>query len=233
VALALATGFSRAAMSAFAENEDQPAASVERASRLLGMPIRNESGEEIGHIGEIVLDNDGERVESFAIQPADMPGSVRYVTVAPDDINQSEESDGLVSDHSRSWISEHAKPLDDATWSRRVSQLIGIEVRDSANKPAGKIRDLLVDLGNRRVMTATIATSGFLGFREKLASVAWRAVSVQPSGRYANVGFSEDELRSLAFEETDYWQKLGFAGEEEIEKAPERDNPPEPSTRTY
>ncbi|HEY8240251.1 MAG TPA: PRC-barrel domain-containing protein [Kiritimatiellia bacterium] len=252
-AIALALGWSGAAWSAEISTESstteqneppvvsdvaQAATSIDRASRLIGMQAVNDKGEQIGIVRDIVLAEDGRQIASLAIQPAGAAEADTFVQAPTDEIRSSPDQKQLTYDRSPSWMREHAREMDPSIpWSQRASQLLELEVRDSAGKSAGKVRDLLVDLANQRVIAASVASPGFLGFREKLASVTWSAVSIQPAGRFASIRLSADELRGLAYEENAYWQKLGFSGKDDAEaNQPEQGAQPQeqaPESRTY
>ena len=87
----------------------------------------------------------------------------------------------------------------------------------------GKIRDLLIDLSNGEVAEATIGVRHFVPIRERLASVTWKSVTLPEKEQYAAVAMDAKALSRIAQERGEYWENLGFKGNE----APVKATPPE------
>ena len=70
----------------------------------------------------------------------------------------------------------------------RLSQLIGMNVRDAQGRGIGEIEDLVVDLQNGRVQYAVLGFGGFLGLGEKLFAFPMSAFKVASNAGARNGG---------------------------------------------
>jgi sporulation protein YlmC with PRC-barrel domain len=61
----------------------------------------------------------------------------------------------------------------------RVSQLIGMDVRNHENEDIGDIEDLVIDPKSGQIRYAAISMGGFLGLGDELFAVPWKAVKVR------------------------------------------------------
>jgi sporulation protein YlmC with PRC-barrel domain len=189
--------------------------SAQRASELIGMPVRNGAGEQLGTVKDIVLSEDRESVEYIAFSTGGPLARDKFVRAEINRISPAAEGSYLTYEISPAQAEAEASDLDEALpWSRRVSQLLGLEVRDAADQQVGKLRDLLVDLRSHQIVNATVGIGGFIGIGEKLASVDWQSLSIEVTERYASVNMPGDQLRNVAFDASEYWEQLGFAGDE-------------------
>lgn len=67
---------------------------------------------------------------------------------------------------------KHAKPL-------RVSELIGMDVRNHENEDIGDIEDLVVDPKSGQIRYAAVSMGGFLGLGDELFAVPWNAIKIK------------------------------------------------------
>lgn len=208
------------------QNTVPPAASaqltlIERATSLIGLPVKDKAGEEIGRVHEIVLAPDHKKIAYLAFLPfGSSMADGKFARAPIEKTTLSADRTFFTYDMPRDVVAKDAAALDPALpWSQKVTALLQLPVIDADKQRAGTVRNLLIDLPNHSVARATIGTGGMMGFREKLASVDWSMVSVQEADRVAGIGMTSEQLRSIAYKADAYWEQLGFAGEEK--KAPE------------
>jgi sporulation protein YlmC with PRC-barrel domain len=70
----------------------------------------------------------------------------------------------------------NAKDAEIATMFRS-SDVVGLEVRNKANKDLGNIKDLVVDMSTGHVRYAALSFGGFAGLGNKLFAVPWEAMT--------------------------------------------------------
>ncbi len=200
-------------------------ATIERASSIIGMPVRDKSGASLGRVEEIVLKPDHRSIDYLSFLPAGSGFTDRkYVRAPTDKVMLSADRTFLTYDSDKEQVSKDAAVVDSTLpWSQKVTALLGTRVFDSDNQSAGTIRNLLIDVSNHSISKATVGTGGLLGLGEKLASVDWSGVSLHDADRSASIGLTADELRGIAYKADTYWEQLGFAGDEKAK-------PNEPAT---
>lgn len=99
---------------------------------------------------------------------------------------------------------------------RRVSELVGLRVKDYQNNDLGNIDNLVLDLREGRPVYGVIGFGGFLGLGEKVAAVPWTALNIQPRGDIARLNAQKSDLEAIAYDpknppdlaSMDYAQKL-------------------------
>jgi sporulation protein YlmC with PRC-barrel domain len=200
---------------------------VERASSLIGLPLRNKSGQFLGTATEIVLSQDGTKAERLVFLPQGAHGTAPLVYLPFNKVTRSADGKALVCDLS----TERVKALPTKSeltpsWLRDVTRIIGLPVRDMAGHRVGNLRDLLIDKESGEIAAATVGTRGFLGFGARLASIEWMSVWIGPLGRYVTLNLSRDEFDRLAYSETKYWEQLGFSAPEEHMMGPKSEKDP-------
>jgi sporulation protein YlmC with PRC-barrel domain len=115
---------------------------------------------------------------------------------------------------------------------RRVSKIIGKDVRTSDNQSLGEIDDLVLDVGTGQVAFVVVGFGGVAGLGEKVALVPLSAI--EPRRDFVLVNADRQKIESMAFEEgnfpdlTDrqytmrvyqsygvqpYWEVYGYQGE--------------------
>lgn len=199
-------------------------ANIERATTLIGLPVRNAQGEDLGRTEDILLSEDGRKAAHLVIAPSAEGIETKRVHVKLKHTTLSPDRASLIHDVSAADFAVAAmEPAEAHAWSRSVAALLGARVLDPYDQHVGKVRDLLVDLKSGRVETATIATSGFLGFGEKLASVDFATVEMpfaeaEEGTKQVRIALSEADVTRQSYAAGEYWEMLGF-GETEAPAA--------------
>lgn len=192
------------------------ASTIERSSSLMGMPIRNEAGQSLGKVRDVILSEDGKAAEYLVFFSAGTSRSEFPTYVPYNEVKWSADRKALVSDITPEKSKVMSKKMEYApAWSRHASRLIGLPARDVQGRSLGSIRDLLIDKKTGEVIAATVGTRGFLGLGSKFASVEWSALRIEPTTHVVSLSLTRDEFKQLAYSERKYWEQLGFSSPEE------------------
>jgi hypothetical protein len=81
----------------------------------------------------------------------------------------------------------------ESTGLARASEVVGMSVRDAADKDAGKIEDLLVDR-HGKVAYAVVSFGGLLGIGDKLYAVPWDAIVLDRDHKMAHLDVNKETL---------------------------------------
>jgi sporulation protein YlmC with PRC-barrel domain len=124
---------------------------------------------------------------------------------------------------------------DQERWTRRTSNLVGIDVRDSQNRTIGELTDLVFDMGTGQVAFGLIEIRNIADIKNQLAACPWSSVSVLPQEKVAKVDAGDSTLRAVAFRresmpdlsnrdyvstvyeqfnQKPYWTTYGYEGED-------------------
>jgi sporulation protein YlmC with PRC-barrel domain len=85
--------------------------------------------------------------------------------------------------------------------SRRLTEIVGMTVKNYDNEDMGDIDDVVLDLREGRPVYAVIGFGGFLGLGEKMAAVPWPAVDILPRLATARIDAGKDVLTAIAYEQ--------------------------------
>lgn len=151
------------------------------ASRLIGMEVRNRSGEHVGEIEDLVVDLSDDRVRYAVIAAGGFLGiGEKYYAYPLNRFSKAPEGDELALDVDTESLSD--APSFDDKWPdfndpayqarldgnsggitaqgetdlRRVSELLGMDVRSPSGVQVGELEDVIIDLhsgGARAVVT--------------------------------------------------------------------------------
>ena len=90
-------------------------------------------------------------------------------------------------------------PDDPDFWSYKLSKLINLDVRNTQGEEIGGIEKILVDAREGRIAYATLSTEGYLTEGNRLATVEWNTVTVDPANDRLMVEADRPTLTRLAF----------------------------------
>lgn len=88
--------------------------------------------------------------------------------------------------------------------SRRVSKIIGLDVRNNSNEELGKLNNLVIDSNRGVVAYGIVSYGGIVGMGGSYVAVPWSAVTVQPSERVARINTTKANLDAVAFTSDHY-----------------------------
>ncbi len=86
-----------------------------------------------------------------------------------------------------------------AVQNRRVSRIRGMIVRDSQERSAGVVRDLVVAMDSGRLAYAIVSYGGFAGIGQRYSAVPGDAMIFQPERRTVGLEVSQDVLQANSF----------------------------------
>lgn len=180
-----------------------------RASKLIGMFVRNAANEKLGQVKDLIVDLDNARVHYAVLEfeGAIFAGKKLFVyplivfKASPDGEHLVLEADkgklaaapAFASDRWPNWnarskeIDQHfglpPSETDVGTRWARVSQFIGSDVRDARGKDIGDLVELVVNLRDARVHYAVVAFDKPWSIDDKLVAVPLRAFDVRDKGQ--------------------------------------------------
>jgi hypothetical protein len=96
------------------------------------------------------------------------------------------------------------KQFAEHTGLARASEVIGLSVKDVADKDAGKIEDLMMD-ARGHVAYAVVSFGGLLGVGDKLYAVPWDAVVMDREHKTAYLDVSKETLERAPSFTKDKW----------------------------
>jgi hypothetical protein len=96
------------------------------------------------------------------------------------------------------------KQFSEHTGLARTSEIVGLSVKDVADKDAGKIEDLMMD-ARGHVAYAIVSFGGLLGMGDKLYAVPWDAMVVDREHKTAYLDVSKETLERAPSFTKDKW----------------------------
>jgi sporulation protein YlmC with PRC-barrel domain len=90
-------------------------------------------------------------------------------------------------------------PDDPDFWSYKLSKLINLDVRNTQGEEIGGIEKILLDAREGRIAYATLSTEGYLQEGNRLATVEWNTVTVDPANDRLMIEADRQTLTRLAF----------------------------------
>jgi sporulation protein YlmC with PRC-barrel domain len=122
-------------------------------------------------------------------------------------------------------------PMTDLKY-RRVSELMGLTVRDAQNQDLGKLRNIMIDTQQGKVAYGVLSVrSGLLEANKDMAVVPWSVLQIEPEAGIARLNVDRQTLDAIAFNArnfpnledpaysrqlyerfnvTPYWETLGY-----------------------
>ena len=96
------------------------------------------------------------------------------------------------------------KQFAEHTGLARTSEIVGLSVKDVADKDAGKIEDLMMD-ARGHVAYAIVSFGGLLGMGDKLYAVPWNAMVIDREHKTAYLDVSKETLERAPSFTKDKW----------------------------
>lgn len=111
--------------------------------------------------------------------------------------------DGPMSDEDRRRAYNEAPQFDlQNAWTSRADEIIGQEVVNNNNEDLGRIKNLLVDVRENRVLYAVLSDGGFLNLGETFTVVPYSALKASGSEQRFTLDATEQSLKPLSFKES-------------------------------
>lgn len=134
------------------------------------------------------------------------------------DVQVQAGRNGVDVDVNREATTEAPRTLEKNAHAMRVSELIGLNVRNNANDELGEIEDVVVDLNTGKIRYAAVSMGGFLGIGDKLFAVPFDAISfrthhddgalVDSTERVAVVNVTKESLENAQGFDQDHWPNM-------------------------
>ncbi len=232
---------------------------LEKANQLIGAKVLDNQGKRLGTIKEVVLTPDRSAIDYavlsyggywgvaqkyFAVPWAQFqvrPGEkVLVLNVNGKDLANVK---GFDKDHwpataDPRWMERGSAsaaapmtPMTDLKY-RRVSELLGLTIRDAQNQDLGRLRDIMIDTQQGKVAYGVLSLrSGLVAADKDMAVVPWSVLEIMPQAGIARLNVDRQTLDAIAFNDrnfpnladpqysrqlyerfnvTPYWETLGY-----------------------
>ncbi len=126
----------------------------------------------------------------------------------PKDTRQEEKSAPAVQAQRNE---PHAKDMvkNDVDLTKRVSELIGHSIRNSAGEELGNISDVVVDLKEGCIAYAIVSFASFLGPDNKLFALPWKSLQLQADSADFVLDIAEGKLLQAPGFDRHKWPETG------------------------
>ena len=98
-----------------------------------------------------------------------------------------------------------AKLDDGLAWSRKASEVIGADVRNTQDENLGDIKDLVIDTGSGRVRYAVVSFGGWLGIGDKLFAVPMTALQQANNKEKFTMNVTKDQMKNAPGFDDNAW----------------------------
>ncbi len=194
---------------------------LHRATKLVGLPVRNLDGRQLGSIYDLVLTPDLNGVSYLAVSDARgfhaipwsavQTGADGSILIA---INEQELAQDPVfmewpAEGNPRWSDRAEEPAERAesgavadganVQDRRFSHIEGMAVRGPEGRRIGTVRDLVVATDTGAVAYTIVSFGGFLGLGREYAAVPRNAVDVDTQQWTARLDVDRETLHAHAF----------------------------------
>lgn len=206
-------------------SQDQPntrvGTTLHRATRLVGLPVRDLDGEQLGSIRDLVLTPDLNAVSYLAVSDARgfhaipwsavqtaADGSI-LIAISGQELTQDPGFLEWPAEGNPRWSDRATEPPERAEsgaatdrtniQDRRFSHIDGMAVRGPEGRRVGTLRDLVVATDTGAVAYTIVSFGGFLGLGREYAAVPRNALDVDPQQWTARLGVDHETLHAHAF----------------------------------
>lgn len=89
--------------------------------------------------------------------------------------------------------------------------LIGDNVVNNLGDDLGEIKDIMLDVASGRIAYAVLSFGGFLGMGEKLFSIPWTAMKLDPENKRFVLNMDKERLKNAPGFDKDNWPSMADA----------------------
>ncbi len=89
-------------------------------------------------------------------------------------------------------------------WQRRLSSLIGTDIKGSDNTSIGELKDAIIDTREGRAVYGIVSYGGTVGLFTDTAAVPWEAIDIRPSDKVLALNATEPDLAGVMLAKGDY-----------------------------
>jgi sporulation protein YlmC with PRC-barrel domain len=194
---------------------------LHRATKLVGLPVRDLDGERLGDIYDLVLTPDLAHVSYIVVRSDNgfhaVPWSaVRtgatgriFIEVGAQELMQAPGFIEWPAEGNPRWSTRAGAPLEQAgpavsadrtsIQNRRFSHLEGMPLRGPEGRRIGTVRDLVVSTDTGAAPYAIVSFGGFLGLDREYAAIPRAAVDVDTQQWTARLDADRETLQAHAF----------------------------------
>jgi sporulation protein YlmC with PRC-barrel domain len=90
------------------------------------------------------------------------------------------------------------------TWMNRVTQMVGIPLKNQNGEDLGKISDVVIDIRNNQGHVVYAVVSNTPGLRNALAIVPWSAIQPRPEDKQFVVNATKENLQAASLKDNDW-----------------------------
>lgn len=194
---------------------------LHRATKLVGLPVRDRDGEQWGAIHDLVLTPDLDAVSYLAVANAKGFHAIPWsavetgadgtilIEISSRELAQDPGFGEWPAEGNPRWSNRATEPLEQAepgaaaaqtnVQDRRFSNIDGMAVRGPEGRRVGTLRDLVVATDTGAVAYAIVSFGGFLGLGREYAAVPRNAVNVDTQQWTARLDAGRETLHAHAF----------------------------------
>ena len=99
----------------------------------------------------------------------------------------------------------NTKMDDGIAWNRKVSEVIGADVRNQQDENLGDIKDLVLDVSNGHVRYAVVSFGGWLGIGDKLFAVPMSALQQVNNKEEFTMNVTKDQMKNAPGFDDNAW----------------------------
>ncbi|WP_322025139.1 PRC-barrel domain-containing protein [Burkholderia sp. BCC1977] len=86
-----------------------------------------------------------------------------------------------------------------------ASTLTGNKVLTSVGDDAGRIKEIMLDVGSGRIAYAVLSSGGLLGIGDKLLAIPWNELTLDAEHKCFLLSVSTEQVRSASGFDKDHW----------------------------
>ena len=199
-------------------------ASLVRASKMIGKEVRSSDGARLGRIHDLVLTPDLQGISYIVVSRGGLfgignelhavPWSAVRLGIGDSYILPMTKDQFIISKgfmHAYWPPSVSTSPSERFVYpattrqesrevqNRRVTRLIGTNVKDPQGKTAGDLQDLVIEANTGQIAYDIVSFGGFFGINPEYAAVPADAITLQPFRNVARLDADSRTLRANAF----------------------------------
>jgi sporulation protein YlmC with PRC-barrel domain len=92
-----------------------------------------------------------------------------------------------------------------------MTALTGHRVRNTAGEDLGKLEELVLDEESGRLLYGVLHTGGFLGLGNRLISIPWKRLTIQPDHKGFILNIDKETLEHAPSFEKEYWPDMSLS----------------------
>lgn len=140
---------------------------------------------------------------------------------------------------------------DGGMWTRRLSELIGLDIDDAQGEDLASLEDVMIDTREGRIAYALVSYGGFGGFFDDTAAIPWTSLNFDKAENVFTTQSTLDDLKNAKVEDYEtignmefgrriheqfgqepYWKTFGYLGETDMNAADKSDMPKHSDSKT-